>query len=282
MKSSRFPRRILSAILLAGSLPALAQSPTPSQAPCTLSRLGVCAKHVAQDEWGIVTSPLRAPTSELLWLLPFGAATGIAVHYDTQVIHDLGVNPTREDHFQKISDYGGLYTPFAAAAGGYVVGSMRHDDYLAETAVLSAEAMADAAILDQGLKYAIDREDPVQDNARGGLWPHGPKGWPNNPSMPSEHAMNIWSFAHVVAGQYPGIATQALVYGLASTVSVSRVIARQHFPSDVVVGSTLGWLVGGYVLHHRSLEHGQLLDVSEVQTPMGRGVELRWNLSRGQ
>jgi membrane-associated phospholipid phosphatase len=142
--------------------------------------------------------------------------------------------------------------------------------------------MADAGILDEGLKYALDREYPMADNARGGLWPQGPKGWPNHPSMPSEHAMNVWAFAHVVAGQYDGLATKALVYGVASTVSVSRVLARQHFPSDVVVGSTLGWLVGGYVLNHRSKEHGKLVDVSAIQTPMGRGVEVRLNLSRGE
>jgi membrane-associated phospholipid phosphatase len=159
---------------------------------------------------------------------------------------------------------------------------VRHDDYLKETAVLSAEAMADAGILDEGLKYALDREYPMADNAKGGFWPGGPKSWPNNPSMPSEHAMNVWAFAHVVAGQYDGIATKAVVYGVASTVSVSRVLARQHFPSDVVVGSTFGYLIGGYVLHHRSREHGNLVDVSAVQTPMGRGIELRVNLSRGE
>ena len=86
----------------------------------------------------------------------------------------------------------------------------------------------------------------------------------------------------LVAGQYDGIATKALVYGVASTVSVSRVLAREHFPSDVLVGSTLGWLVGGYVLNHRSKEHGKMVDVSAIQTPNGRGVELRINLSRGE
>lgn len=242
----------------------------------------VCVRHVAQDEAGIVTSPLHAPARDLLWILPFGAATGVAVHYDTQAMQDLGVHPNRENAFEKASTWGGLYLPFGASAAAYLAGSARHNDYLTETSVLSAEAMADAGILNEGLKYALDREGPQLDNARGGLWPHGPKGWPNSPSMPSEHAMNIWSFAHVVAGQYNGLATKAIVYGLAGTVSVSRVIARQHFPSDVVVGSTLGWLVGGYVLHHRSLEHGSLVDVSEVQTPLGRGLELRLNLSRLQ
>lgn len=263
---------------LAAALTAAAQMPDAPQ--CRLSHLPVCVRHVAQDEAGIVTSPLRTTAPDLLWILPFGAATGVAIHFDTQAIQDLGVHPTREKDFDRISTDGGLYLPFAAAAAGYAAGSIRHNDYLTETAVLSAEAMADAGILDESLKYALDREGPQLDNARGGFWPHGPKNWPNSPSMPSEHAMNAWAFAHVVAGQYNGLTTKAIVYGLAGTVSVSRVIARQHFPSDVVVGSTIGWLIGGYVLHHRSMENGNLVDLSEVQTPLGRGLELRLNLSR--
>ena len=119
---------------------------------------------------------------------------------------------------------------FAAVGAGYFAGRAKQDDYLKETAVLSAEAMVDAGILDQAMKYALDREYPLAHNARGGFWPGGPKSWPNNPSMPSEHAMNVWAFAHVVAGQYDGIATKSLVYGVATTVSVSRVLARRALP----------------------------------------------------
>jgi membrane-associated phospholipid phosphatase len=256
--------------------------PAPDQRPCDLGSLMVCVKHVAEDEKGIVLSPLHAPPEELWWIVPFGVATGVGIHYDTEAIQDLGIHTTRENDFNKLSDYAGLYIPFAAAGVGYAAGSVKRNDYLKETAVLSAEAMADAGILDEGLKYTLDRENPMLNNAKGGFWPGGPKSWPNSPSMPSEHAMNVWAFAHVVAGQYNGIATKAVVYGVASTVSVSRVLARQHFPSDVLVGSTFGWLIGGYVLHHRSLEHGNLVDVSAVQTPMGRGIEVRIGLGRGQ
>ncbi|MGA8528502.1 MAG: phosphatase PAP2 family protein [Acidobacteriaceae bacterium] len=256
--------------------------PAQEPRPCRLSSLGVCLRDVVEDEKGIVLSPLRAPAGYLLWAVPWTIGTVVTTYYDTGMIQDLGVNPTREDHFDKVSTYGGLYLPYAAAGVGYFVGEKRQDKTMTDTAVLAAEAMADATILDQGLKYAIDRENPMLDNAQGRLWPQGISGWPNSPSMPSEHAMNVWSFAHVVAGQYNGIATKTIVYGLATTVSVSRVLARQHFPSDVIVGSTLGWLVGGYVLHHRSPEVGTLLDVSAVQTPLGRGIELRWNLRRGQ
>ena len=43
------------------------------------------------------------------------------------------------------------------------------------------------------------------------------------------------------------------MYTLAATVSVSRVMARQHFPSDALLGSTMGYLVGGYVYNHHSV-----------------------------
>lgn len=276
---------MLAAALAGCTVQAVAQPSAPAPQPdaptCRIARLQVCVKDVVQDEAGIVTSPRHFTGTSLWWIVPFGVATGVAVHYDTQAIHDLGVHPDRENQFNKLSTDAGLYLPFAASAVGYVAGDVRHDNYMTETAVLSAEAMADAGILDEGLKYALDRENPMLDNARGGLWPHGPKDWPNSPSMPSEHAMNAWAFAHVVTGQYNGVATNILAYGLATTVSVSRVIARQHFPSDVLVGSTLGWLVGGYVLHHRSREHG-MIDVSEVQTPLGRGVGITLNLNHGQ
>ena len=54
--------------------------------------------------------------------------------------------------------------------------------------------------------------------------------------MPSGHSLTAWTFAHVIAERYPSWHTKLLVYGLASTVSVSRVLARDHFPSDVLVG----------------------------------------------
>jgi membrane-associated phospholipid phosphatase len=43
--------------------------------------------------------------------------------------------------------------------------------------------------------------------------------------------------------------TKITAYGLATGVSLTRVLARQHFPSDVLVGSAVGWLVGRYVFH---------------------------------
>ncbi|HTV05662.1 MAG TPA: phosphatase PAP2 family protein [Acidobacteriaceae bacterium] len=270
----RFPAACLLVALL---FPVFASGQS-GQPQCQLSALKICAVHVAQDEAGILASPVRTTPRDLFWLVPFGVATGVAIDYDAHAMRSLGVDVQRQNRFETVSNVGAFYVPLAASGAGYFIGGFTHNDLLRETAVLSAEAMADATILNQGLKYAIDRQDPQQGDGTGRFWPHGPSTWPDGQSMPSEHAMNVWAFAHVVATQYNGPATKAIVYSLATTVSVSRVLARQHFPSDVLVGSVFGYLIGGYVEHHRSREAGYL-SLSSVSTPNGRGLQLSFNFA---
>ncbi len=272
-----FRRASLSFLLLLIPIAAAGQASTPRA--CTITSLQVCALHVVQDEGGILTSPLRMGPADLLWVAPFGLATGVALDYDAHALRSLGVNPSREDKFSKISDYS-VYGTIAAVGVGYAAGALRHDDYLSETAVLTGEAMLDASILNQGIKYAANRQDPRQGDGTGRFWPHGTRTWPDGQSMASNHSTIAWSFAHVVADRYSGWGTRLLVYSLASTVSVSRVLARDHFPSDVLVGSTFGYLIGGYVIHHRGQDEGPSgLSVSAVETPNGHGVQVSYSFA---
>ncbi len=264
-------------ILIAALVPSLAHGQS-NQQQCQLSSLKVCAFHVLHDEAGIMASPVRTSPRDLLWIVPFGVATGVALDYDAHAMRSLGIDLQRQHRFETISNAGAFYIPLTGAGAGYFIGGVKHNYLLRETAVLSVEAMADATILNQGLKYAIDRQDPQQGDETGRFWPYGLKTWPDGQSMPSEHAMNVWAFAHVVADQYNGPATKAIVYSLASTVSVSRVLARQHFPSDVLVGSVFGYLIGGYVYHYRSREGGYL-SFSGVSAPNGHGIQLTYNFA---
>jgi hypothetical protein len=50
---------------------------------------------------------------------------------------------------------------------------------------------------------------------------------------------------------------QVGAYGLATAVSLSRYTGRNHFLSDVLVGSAIGYGVGRYVYHKR---HDPTLD----------------------
>ena len=65
--------------------------------------------------------------------------------------------------------------------------------------------------------------------------------------------MAAWSLATIVANEYhdrPMV--QVVAYGLATLVGVSRFTGRNHFLSDVLVGSAIGYGIGRYVYrtHH--------------------------------
>jgi hypothetical protein len=95
------------------------------------------------------------------------------------------------------------------------------------------------------MKYPLGRQRPFQGGGNGEFFQGGV-------SFPSEHAAAAWAVAGVVAHEYPGIFTKILVYSLASMVDYSRYRSRQHFPSDIFIGSIIGNLVAQdvYGRHH--------------------------------
>lgn len=60
--------------------------------------------------------------------------------------------------------------------------------------------------------------------------------------LPSSHALVAFGGAAIVARVFPGAAP--VVYALAAGCAVSRVLARAHFASDIVLGAIAGWAVG--------------------------------------
>lgn len=282
---SRFP---LICLLLSLSLSnaALGQDPAAASSvnnekECGITAIPTCALHVAQDEWGIVTAPLRWREHDAPGVAAFGLGTTLALATDTDAIGKLGVHLNRENEATKYSNYAGLYAPPVVLAFGYLVGSAQHNHHLQETSILAEEAMADSIILNTGLEYAINRQTPTQGDGKGRFWPNGTKTWPDGQSMPSDHSILAWSFAHVFASEYNGIGTKIVVYSLATSVSAARVVARKHFPSDVFVGGVLGYSIGGYVIRRRSTESSfSNLSVAPVRTPNGSGIELSYNFAR--
>src|ERR1700722_13979451 len=115
-------------LFVAAAMPLALQAQTQSQQDeCLLSRPGVCARHVLQDEAGILTSPLHMRTKDLLWIAPFGLAPGVAIDYDAHALRTLGYHPSQQNTFDQISNAGAVYVPIAAIAGGYAAGAWRKD-----------------------------------------------------------------------------------------------------------------------------------------------------------
>jgi len=217
-----------------------------------VSQLGICLKDLLGDQAGIWTSPLRLHPQDALWLLPLAGATAVSLHYDVQTLQQISTDPNRIRISNDLSN-AGAYGAIGVAGATYIVGKVTHNETARETGVLSLEAIADAGLVTEVLKLATNRERPYMGMGQGRFWPDGSATYTTNSSFPSEHATIIWAFSHVVVDETPGHRWLHLgLYAVAAGVSVARVTSRNHFPSDVVVGSAIGYLAGGYVYRQHS------------------------------
>ena len=256
------------------------QPPSPQSVICGVTHLGQCLKDIGHDQAGIWTSPLRIAPRDAIWLVPFAAGTGVALHYDAQAQQNLGVDQSRIDASNIISGFGSPYATLGGAAGLYFLGLGTHNEHLAETGRLGAEAVIDSVLVVAALKLATNRERPNEGNGQGGFWPHGTRSYELDGSFPSGHAAESFALARVIASEYPSKPVQVAAYAFAVAISVSRVTARQHFPSDVLVGGTFGYLIGGYVVRHHAAEYVDsgfsFIPVVDVSThTFGANIALR-------
>jgi len=206
-------------------------------------------KDFAEDQKAIWTSPFHVRLVDADWLVPLGGAAAAMFATDTEVSKHLSNSPSRISNSNSLANYG-IASLVAAGGGMFLWGHLTHNDHMRETGFLAGEAAVDSLAATYALKYAFGRERPLQDNFQGKFWQGGD-------SFPSEHSSAAWSIAGVIAHEYPGPLTSVVSYGLAAAVSASRITEKQHFPSDVLVGSALGWLVAREVYrHHHDAELG--------------------------
>ena len=220
---------------------------------CGITHLVRCVQDLGEDDWGILTSPLRLQHKDIYWLAPLGAATGLAFAYDTDAAQEIGVDQSRADTANKIADFGSFYATGAEGAAIYFIGLAKKNPKFAETGRLGAEAVIDSGTVTLVTKLVSNRQRPLQGTGQGHFWPNGTSSWDWDSSFPSDHAAASMALARVIAGEYPRWYVVVPAYGFAESVSIARIMANQHFPSDVLVGQAIGFLTGTYVLNHRAL-----------------------------
>lgn len=207
-------------------------------------------RHVVVDQKQFWAMPRRFRLKDLEWATPAAGAIAAFVASDSWIEKQIPsriVSPS-----QTISNYA-VYSLVGLAGSSYLLGLIRSDDHLAETGLLSAEAAINSTAVSYLFKSAFERQRPYQGNEHGTFFRGGS-------SFPSEHAAVAWSVASVWAHEYPGALSQTFAYGLASAVTLTRVTGKQHFASDVLVGSALGWYFArqAYRSHHDPYSAGAL------------------------
>ncbi len=196
------------------------------------------------DQIGMWTSPAHIRFSDATWMVPLGGFAAALFATDADVSRHLSNTPSTLTQYRHLSDYG-VYSMAGGAGGLYVLGLLTQNEHQRETGFLSGEAAVDALVAVEALKYATGRQRPYQSPGTGQFLKSGT-------SFPSEHSAAAWAIAGMVAHEYPSPFLKFLSYGMATVVSASRITAKEHFPSDVLIGSAIGYLTSEYVYrkHH--------------------------------
>jgi membrane-associated phospholipid phosphatase len=214
----------------------------PSPAQSTDSRDFV--RPLARDEVRIFSSPARIHKKDWKWIVPLaGATVGLLATDNRNLSGRIHTTPGAHDRAVQFSNFGLASLAVMPLAIGWD-GWRQRDCYEMGTAVTTARAVTDSLVATEILRLATRRERPSTAGA-GGFF----KSDAGSASLPSMHAASAWAIASVVSERHPGWLTRVLAYGLASGVSISRVVAKEHAPSDVLVGSALGLLIGRFVSH---------------------------------
>jgi membrane-associated phospholipid phosphatase len=220
-------------------------------APSSNSSSVAFASHIAdflqdqkQIQKQIWSSPFQTRLADAPWLIPVaGVAAGLFVT-DRQYSASIVPNSATIRRSRALSNYG-VAALGGAGAGLYLFSFPTHNEHWRETGFLAGEAALNTMVTAEVLKYSLGRERPYGGAGAGRFFQGGT-------SFPSEQAAVAWSIAGVIAHEYSGTFPRLLAYGVAYGVSFSRVRAREHFPSDVFVGSLLGYFVSRnvYTRHH--------------------------------
>ena len=251
---------LISAVLiLAGASPVAAQSETP-ETPTEVSVTGEAPpqshkepslenqffKNILRDQKAIWTSPFHLQKKDMKWVIPAGLGIAALIASDHETDEHLGNNVTRLSVSRWVSRMGVEYTSMGIAGGFYMVGRLTNHAKAREAGILGAEAVIDGFIVGGVLKAITERERPLDGDRQGHFFKGGS-------SFPSGHSTSAWALATVIANEYHNKkAVQIGAYTFATLVSLSRFTGHNHYFSDVVAGSGIGYMIGRFVYrrHH--------------------------------
>ena len=109
-------------------------------------------------------------------------------------------------------------------------------------------------LVTEGLKRSVRRKRPNGENSR---------------SFSSGHASNAFTFS-TLANHYYGVKIGIPAYSVAAFVALSRMEKNVHYLSDVVMGATIGYIVGRTVVRGSGKE--RRLTWMPTLSPDGAGV----------
>ena len=213
---------------------------SPDQAEQRPGLVKRSVKRVLKDQEAMYKAPFKP--SNFKWDALVLAGTTVFLIEDRHIENNLP-----SGHFtlyQTTSDVA-IGTLGASLGAVWLYGIKANNPHAKETGVLSLETLVDTFLVYTPMQFIAARQRPGEGNGHGDFLRHSSI----NTSFPGGHAMFTFAMATIVSHEYSQKWVQALAYGAASAVTLTRFLARDHWASDMWVGAALGIGIGAHVFH---------------------------------
>ncbi len=261
-----------------------AAAPDSTRKPASfLNAIGMDIVTALDDGVELGTAPSRFDTKDWLVTGCVIGGTALALTGDKDV-RSVMLRNKRSDAFDVLLPLGNAYgngaLAVAAGAGLYFGGLLADHQGVRETGAMTIEALAYAGVITTVVKTVFGRSRPYTDE--------GPSRYRwfqlqnKYLALPSGHCTVAFAFSTVLSQQLDFIPATMLLYGLAGVTAFQRLYEDQHWFSDTVLGSCIGYFIGDAVvmLHRKHKSRDQqssfiLYPVFSNQAA-GMGVALRF------
>ena len=158
--------------------------------------------------------------------------------------------------------------PWVESAGAALSALGSSDPELSRTGYAASEAAVTSFGLVLGLKTVVGRARPYTGQSSHSFYPFSGSATNGTDGFPSGHSIVAWSVLTPFAEEYH----MPWLYGVAALTNLSRVGSRNHWVSDTVAGSFLGYGIGKYFWEASKMNDGPHVFLSPY------GVDLSWDM----
>ena len=251
----------------------------------------------------VLSQPLHYDWKDWTVFAGVATATTFAFVYDDE-IYDFVNSTFTNSQSNTISQYTDIFgeelfvVPFIALT--YAVGAIDKNPRLKNLSLATLQSFIFAEVASAGIKVLTCRERPqipspnpvpksrtqIQSpnpapipapESRSQEW-LGPFATFESTSFVSGHATRAFALATTIAGFYPERKWVGVVsYSLATATSLGRVISKEHWTSDVIVGAALGYFIGrGVVKFNEKIGNINTFKIEPIATNYGFGIAVRF------
>ena len=141
--------------------------------------------------------------------------------------------------------YGNLVTPVIIGGGIYSAGLFAKNEDIRITGRMVFEAVLYSGLITTISKTVLGRARPYKERGSDYFKPFNiDDGYV---SMPSGHSTVAFALSSVLANRIHNVYASIGLYTIAGVTALSRIYHDQHWASDVILGSAIGYFVGDFI-----------------------------------